>query len=772
MSDASKKFTLEIETEADLKALQALKAELESVRKEGAKPAAGGAPADALRRQSLEAERLLQQATKQEAAGQAEAAAHTRQLAEEIRLAVTYQRQFGVSEQQALHEARELLAAERQIAQAKAASARAAAEQAAAEATRDTVVRRIEKLTGFGKDSRIGQVADKLGLGLRGGLIAGGIAAAVTAVYKYMHAAHEASEEMRHMKVESADMEHALASAVKLDPDSAIAAAHETLHGIDKEMEDLAHKWAGAKAGNRLMEALGIEGDSSVLAELQHRQTETIRLEHEAAKATIERKQIGVDAAAAVLAGHTREAEALQRVADFKQKQAQIDQQFKPTMELGREERVKREAEWMERRRQAQQEFEDNEAVIARRAAEADGTASAEAMQQAHAAQMRANEEERAAEAAERINKLGAELLKIRSLDNPAGADAKEAQAAAAIARFTAETEIANRKNAEHDEAALASALGREAVSELLLNRQERAAAAKERELKTEERIRAIHASEPMENWAKLDAAAKRDEWNENALARRKEQEDDERALRAAQDALALQQAQNAGHTAEAELLKINADLREKSLEIDRQHAEDPALAKRLKDLAAEDAALQRIIALRKGLHTDKAAQRKQEAQDRKDDRVLELKALNKERSDALKRKHRMTPEEEEDFRKRWKKENAVKTKDRDADGQDREAFFRRSHPHPDAARSRPDDGLHLDDAALAAMHNIRPQAADVAPVAQAMQKTGNDTGAGIDKLTTAVTSFGSKVLGKLEQAFSKISALESKVEATGNSQF
>jgi hypothetical protein len=323
----------------------------------GAAPAAAAAPSaaanEAAANRLLEIEALLHVAVQEEAAGRTASALAARHEAEELALALRYQKQLGISEADALAFAKQRLAAERQIAEAKDLEKRATAallaeekalEKAAAQRAKEEEGAARAQQSALGRAGRAAQSAGLSGLGLPGGgaisglesligisgsalAFAGAGAAAAAFAVKVVAARNEAGEALRQLQREAENLQQTFTTGLHFAGLAELPALAAGAEGVIKDLSDQIDKIANGKEslGAKLWKGItGAETGDQALARLtaqdqQQRENIAAALEKQAALSR-EITQI----AEMRLRGDTLEADEKERLLALEREIAQI----------------------------------------------------------------------------------------------------------------------------------------------------------------------------------------------------------------------------------------------------------------------------------------------------------------------------------------------------------------------------------------------------------------------------------------------------------------
>jgi len=300
--------------------------------------------------QALAIQHLLTDAAKLEAAGLADTAKISREIAEERALALQLQKRFALSEEAALVMARERLNAERQIAQAKSAEAaqarllaQAEKEAAAAVALRAREEKEAERQAESASARRLamaGRMASAAGLGPFGGMVvagqkegmgmlgAAGIGGAIgTALVTVGNKALAAEEEMRKLNYQAEIAQQTFTTGLHFaglgEIPAIVSNAASSIAGLQDRIDTLVNQ----KSSVSEMVGRFFTGEDDPATKAAKLQEEDSRQRANIGIALTKQAELGkelVRIAEMRAAGQTKEADEAQRILDLHNKIAQI----------------------------------------------------------------------------------------------------------------------------------------------------------------------------------------------------------------------------------------------------------------------------------------------------------------------------------------------------------------------------------------------------------------------------------------------------------------
>jgi hypothetical protein len=300
--------------------------------------------------QALAIQHLLTDAAKLEAAGLADTAKISREIAEERALALQLQKRFALSEEAALVMARERLNAERQVAQAKAAEAtqarllaQAEKEAAAAVALRAREEKEAERQAESASARRLamaGRMASAAGLGSFGGMVvagqkegmgmlgAAGIGGAIgTALVTVGNKALAAEEEMRKLNYQAEIAQQTFTTGLHFaglgEIPAIVSNAASSIAGLQDRIDTLVNQ----KSSVSEMVGRFFTGEDDPATKAAKLQEEDSRQRANIGIALTKQAELGkelVRIAELRAAGQTKEADEAQRLLDLNNKIAQI----------------------------------------------------------------------------------------------------------------------------------------------------------------------------------------------------------------------------------------------------------------------------------------------------------------------------------------------------------------------------------------------------------------------------------------------------------------
>ena len=490
-----------------------------------------------------------------------------------------------------------------------------------------------------------------LGIGAGGVAAVAGVSLAVAGVIAFADASHKADEELRKMTRSSDQAAEKLRENLGVNPQSVMEHTRSELQKLGNELEDIDHKFTGAKIWNGLKEGVGISGDSQSISENFRERLRLMLLQRDAGYEIRADIHSQLEITEALLNGQTALAE-------------EKAQELKNTREI------------------AKITAETNGNPLQNDIIEATKRRQAE-----DALLKKQTEENKQREAGEKA--LAAESDKILQ-KNLEIADKLKEQTAQMQEQAGIENLIADGKDDEATALKLQIALGKEwlAIQDKLAKGEIDQATASDAQAAALDKYNAALGVLEKKKWDAYQTEQDRIKAEEQKAAdeEARQKESDDARMQAMQDRTAELRQQLAGETLAAKNaevdLKLNRELAmiAKSMAPERR-AEAVAIANANAELekqlnlqkkinkeagqALKDFNDKTDAAIRKRNQSPQEAadERRAEQKQRHDERTAMLHDLAHEENDQANKGHRMTQEEQEQFKKDWQAARGTKTK-------------------------------------------------------------------------------------------------------------